>query len=385
MTSVFRARRRAEEFDSLVEQRSTGTDPPAQLAEYAALVSRLRDLPTPEPRPEFTAALREELLSAADGLLAPSDDAQRLALPARSRTRDRRLAVAVGGLAIVGATSSLAVASQSALPGDMLYPLKRAMENAETGIRTDDTARASSLLSSATHRLDEATELSRTGDLRDGPYVADTLADFSDQATEASDLLLEDYADSGDKKSVEQLRDFTATSMDTLTGLEGQLPEAARGELRHAAQVLAEIDALAERACPACSGGIDQIPAILLATGAGALPEGVVVPGNLVPEKGAGQGKQDVQRTGKQAGGQGAGNALPDPDAVPSDPGEGGSGAASGGDPGNLLGGLTDGLTGKGGKGGEPTSNDGLTGIKDVDETLDGVVDDVDDILPDLP
>ena len=165
MTSVFSVRRRAEEFHTLVEDTSAGSSADARLADCLDLVAMMRDLPPVEPAPEFTASLREQLMAAADTLLLPSADTQRLTLPPRRTARDRRIAAVVGGFAIVGASTSLAVAASTALPGEMLYPLKRALENAETGVRMSDEGKGVSLLANATDRLAEVTALSRTGDL----------------------------------------------------------------------------------------------------------------------------------------------------------------------------------------------------------------------------
>ncbi|MGZ5401244.1 MAG: hypothetical protein ACXWDM_14645, partial [Nocardioides sp.] len=110
MTPAFSVRRRAEEFNTLVEDTSTGSSRDARLTDYLDLVTMMRDVAPPQPTPEFTAALREQLMAAADTLLLPSDDTQRLTLPPRRTARDRRIAALVGGLAIVGASTSLAVA-----------------------------------------------------------------------------------------------------------------------------------------------------------------------------------------------------------------------------------------------------------------------------------
>ena len=53
----------------------------------------------------------------------------------------------------------MAVAAQSALPGDALYPLKRAIENAETGFSVSDEAKGSTILGNASGRLDEVDAL----------------------------------------------------------------------------------------------------------------------------------------------------------------------------------------------------------------------------------
>ena len=57
----------------------------------------------------------------------------------------------------------MAVASQTALPGDALYPLKRGIESAHAQLTFDRAARGRVLLDNASTRLDEVAELSRTG------------------------------------------------------------------------------------------------------------------------------------------------------------------------------------------------------------------------------
>ena len=268
MTPVFGARRRAEEFNSLVENPSTGGLHDARYAEFLDIVASLRDAPGPEARPEFVADLRERLMIEADAALATLEVDSRLTLPSRRSTRrparERRLAAAAAGAALVGATTTMAVAAQSALPGDALYPLKRLIEGAETGIEVNEGDKGSTLLANASGRLAEITALSRDGQLDNGPAVADTLNSFTRQAIEASDLMLTDYATTGDESSIIELRDFTGESMDTLAELESVVPDEARDELLRAARVLTQIDAEALQACPTCGGdGIDQIPAIL--------------------------------------------------------------------------------------------------------------------------
>ena len=147
MTGPFSARRSAEEFDAALSRPLTEQDAQS----FAALLAVVRDLqaiPAPAPRAEFVSDLRERLLAEADTALLPqaarplTAEEQRLVLPVRPHRRDRRLAAALGAAALVGATTSMAVAAQTALPGQSLYPVKRAIENAQTGLARDDTARA---------------------------------------------------------------------------------------------------------------------------------------------------------------------------------------------------------------------------------------------------
>ncbi len=293
MTPVFGARRRAEEFHSLVEDPSTGGLHDARYADFLDIVASLRDAPAAQPRPEFVAGLREQLMTAADTVLVAAEAESRLTLPsrrtARRPARERRLAAAAAGVAIVGATTSMAMAAQSALPGDALYPLKRLIEGAEMGIAVNEGDKGSTLLANASGRLAEITALSRDGRLEDAEAIADTLNTFTRQAIEASDLLLTDYATTGDERSIAELRDFTGESMQTLTELESVVPDQARDELLRAARILTQIDAQAQQACPSCGGdGIDEIPAILTSSyetssGGIAATPGTVL--NVAPEK----------------------------------------------------------------------------------------------------
>jgi hypothetical protein len=280
MTAVFAARRRAEEFAALLEH--PGTAPAGRsdrLVELAGLVEALRATPPVEARPAFVRDLRAELMAAADALptpaTAPALDAQtaRLTLPPAQRRRDRRVAALVGGLALVGATTSVAVAAQGALPGEALYPVKRAIETFQTDLRSGERDKGQLLLANAADRLGEVSALSNGAEQPDAPAVAGALDAFSAQAREGSRLLLADYAAHGREASVAQLRDFDATSLRQLTELEPVVPAAARDRLMNAARVLFEIDATAQRTCPGCGGtGIHEIPGVFAPVASGTAP-----------------------------------------------------------------------------------------------------------------
>jgi hypothetical protein len=263
MSPVFAARKRAEEFQSMVDGTVDGSD--VRLLDFLEIVENLRDTPEVTARPAFVAELREQLVDEARSaarLGKGAEAAARLTVvrSTTDRRRERRLAAAVGGLALVGASTGMAVASQSALPGDPLYPLKRAIENAHTSVQSDEDAKGKTLLANASGRLDEVDQLSRESD--DAETISATLNTFTDQANEASDLLLADYEQNGHKDSVEDLRDFTATSMNALNALQDLVPEDARAALIQAAQTLTQIDQQALMACPTCGDNlVTQIPA----------------------------------------------------------------------------------------------------------------------------
>ncbi|WP_374454624.1 DUF5667 domain-containing protein [Nocardioides sp.] len=267
MTPAFSARR-ADEFEALL---SRGPDAPLSerdAARFAALlevVADLRALPEAAPRPEFVSSLRESLMAEADTVLVrqPSTPS-RLAMPTPSRKRERRVAVLLGGAAMVGAAATMAVAAQTALPGESLYGVKRGLESAEVRFAGDDAARGRTLLAQADTRLSELEQIA-AGQAPE-QLVPDTLDTFTRQSGDGVRSLLASYDTTGSTSDVQVARDFTAASMDRLEELQGQLPESARDELLAAGRTLTDLDIEASNACPTCDGGITTTPEFLLSS-----------------------------------------------------------------------------------------------------------------------
>ncbi|QCW49711.1 hypothetical protein FE634_03550 [Nocardioides dongxiaopingii] len=433
MNPVFTSRRRAEEFHSSVEDPSSGALDDAPYADLLAAVALLRSVPAPVARPEFVEDLRARLMVAAETALV-ADTHDRLALrrapAADRRTRsERRLAVAVGGFAMIAASGSMAVAAQSALPGDTLYPLKRAIENVHESLVRDADAKGATMLDNATDRLDEVGALSR--EQRDPAVITETLEEFTRQADQASQVLLDDYAATGDEAAVEELRGFTTTSMATLEELQGTVPPDAQGALSAAAAAIAELDRLAVQVCPSCGvlplvedtvqavGALSPIFEELLAD-----PVGTILPGLTTPprdpdgdQQPGQQGQQGQGQPGQQGGavdpaapGPGPGPGTPAPtqqpavpvpgaSSTPTVPGSGGGGGprgpltpltdplddlieglvgGSGGSSGGGSGGSGSGGTSGGGAGGGTGtgSGDGLVGdlLTGTADALDGLL-----------
>lgn len=265
MISMGSARRRAEEFAVLVDPaRDTAArlDPTqSSYADLVAVVTQMRAVPAPAPRPEFVADLRERLMAEAETALVPSDSRLEIARPSTQR-RDRRVAAVVGAAALLGAGTSVAVASQSALPGEALYPIKRALESAETSFEAGDDAKGASMTHRAATRLEELEALARSDGSPDA--MAETLADFVTQSNQAADLTLAAYDSSGDEARVLELRDFASASLAKLAELKPLLPAELQSLLDTAVSTLLTLDTRAVHACPACGGPVD-LPVSLVA------------------------------------------------------------------------------------------------------------------------
>ncbi len=266
MTAAFSARRRADEFEALLSRGADSSLSERDAQKYADLlevVSDLRSLPEVTARPEFVGSLRERLMAEADTALVRQPPApQRLAMPANTRRRDRRLGALLGGAALVGATATMAVAAQTSLPGESLYGVKRGIEAAQVRLADDESQRGRTLLAQADTRLLELEQLA-AGDGGREQLIPDTLDAFTEQSSTGVRSLLTSY-DRGVEQDAQRARDFTATSLERLDALEEQLPESARDELLAAGRTLSDLDLEVSSACPVCSGGITTTPDFLL-------------------------------------------------------------------------------------------------------------------------
>ena len=268
MTSLFTARRRAEEFAALVD----GSDPQAsgapsaELAQLAGVVSALRVYRTVDPRPEFAADLRARLIAEAETVLTPA--AAGLQLPVRPRgPRERKLVAAASAVVLLGGTATMAAAAQSALPGEALYPIKRGIERAEAELNVSPAGKGHDLLTQASGRLAEVEGLLGSTSPASAPAVPATLEDFTIQADEGARLLFESFEETRDPAKVLAVREFAAEGIAMLESLAESLPPEARDELTAAALLLMELDERATALCGTCDAGLPdlEVPGIFLA------------------------------------------------------------------------------------------------------------------------
>ena len=268
MSTLLPAKRRAERFAALVDATSTtGADEAyAPLLEVVGTLRAAAD-EGPAPRAEYVADLRSRLMAEADTALVSTD--ARLVLPQRhpASRRQSRFSAAVAGLVLVGSSAGIAVAAQSSVPGDGLYPLKRGLEHVGERLSLSDAGRGRDLLGQATTRLDEVDTLLER-DASDAE-VAATLRSFTSSAGDGADVLFRSYQRDGDDGDIADVRDFAGTEMGVLTDLSATAPSSLQPDFAEAAQLLTDLDQQATVLCGDCGArGPLQLPARLRAVSA---------------------------------------------------------------------------------------------------------------------
>ncbi|HEU0285392.1 MAG TPA: DUF5667 domain-containing protein [Nocardioidaceae bacterium] len=228
-----------------------------ELVDVATLVRETCGRPTAQR--DFVADLRSQLMAAAADELAgldetpePEADEARHGAPAQVRVR-RRLTAAATAFVVVGGSFGIVAASAQSMPGEMLYPVKRATERVEIMLRSG-SAEGRAMLDNATTRLDEVAALAAEGKPDADNLIADTLTDFTDEANDGGDLLLDSYQNNGSQADIAEVRKFTAASADRLESLAVSIPSAAASEYADAARAVTGLDSTAVNACPACGG-----------------------------------------------------------------------------------------------------------------------------------
>jgi hypothetical protein len=227
----------------------------AEIASLVSCVEQLCAAAAVEPSDEFRVGLRERLMTEAGSVLVTSPKQGRTApAPARSVPRPGRRRLAGATAALIGAVSvvSLVGSSASALPGDVLYPVKRTVENVELAMHTDDVSKAQFRLSLASERLAEARELAEDGSPADQRHVSDALDEFTDQAEDGSTTLFDDFDTHRSTDSIAVVNDFTAAAATDLAALSGQVPQGADDAFDAATETVSKLAVRAADLCSSC-------------------------------------------------------------------------------------------------------------------------------------
>ncbi len=263
MMSLATERRRADQFATAADGHAH-VKLDAETQDFLALVGRLRATTGPRPDPQFADELRFSLMTAASTELVAAPVERSSSARARGRRVPglRVLPVAASVCIITASGMGVAAASQAALPGDALYPIKRGIENITVSIAGSPFDRGHAYVNEATTRLDEAQALAitRADDPRSATLIASTLTTFVGEAHSAALQLLTAYRQDSGRQSIADLRTFTIDSAEQLQSLSTSVqsmptsvPPAVADQLTRAGQVVTRIDRMARVTCSACS------------------------------------------------------------------------------------------------------------------------------------
>ncbi len=213
----------AKEFASSLEQshRSTRND----VHGYVEFARHLGEIEAPEPDPSFTAALRHRLLhELIEDELVPQYDELALRRDERTRRkggshcferapREPWIAAASTVLVVCGGAVGLNQDSSQALPGDVLYPVKRFFETGEMAMADSVDGQARELMEQAAARLDEARQLVEVHEIHAQQALPETIIDFNEATTEAGNLIVQQSrADEIDPAVISEFHSFSTES-----------------------------------------------------------------------------------------------------------------------------------------------------------------------------
>lgn len=245
----------AQAFHEAWESGASAAGDTAQLVRTARA---LHVSATAAPRPEFALALRERLMTEAQTVLVPDPGAARRAPAARvvepaapSGARRRLAGVAVAAVSSLGVVG-LVAGSASALPGDVLYPVKRTVEDVELAMHRSDEGRGAQRLEIAAERLREVRAVLVDGSPAARQQVPSLLDEFSTQAEQGSAELFDAYDTEGSDVSLEKVNDFAAASAVDLSTMAADVPTDASESFGAAASVVTELAGQASRLCASC-------------------------------------------------------------------------------------------------------------------------------------
>ena len=232
-----------------------GTSSDENIAALIGVAEQLcQSAATTEPSAEFRTSLRSRLMTEAATVLVPPPPTPRAVAPARAEVRRpvrRRVATITAALITSAGAVGIVASSATAVPGDMLYSVKRSVESVELQLHRDDASRGAYQLSQASERLAEARQLSADG--QPTALIADTLDDFSSSAASGSSNLFSDYTSTGQEKSIRQVNDFAAESSVNLSALSSELPEGLTDSFTAATEAVTDLATEASSLCGSCA------------------------------------------------------------------------------------------------------------------------------------
>ncbi len=247
-------RRSHDDAQSFDEAWSGRTPRDAHIAELVRFAENLCEAAVVEPRAAFRDSLREQLMIEAATTLEvlPAATPVPVTSGAGQRGVRRRAAVITAALVASAGTVGLVGSSASAVPGEMLYPVKRGMENVQLALHRDDASRGEFQLARASERLAEARTLA-VGDTSDQHQVSDLLADFTTTANDAWVSMDDAFTSDPSTGTMQSVSEFAQSAALELTSLKTSLPDDATPSFSDATDVVLAMTAGASKLCPTCS------------------------------------------------------------------------------------------------------------------------------------
>jgi hypothetical protein len=247
-----------DEAEAFHDAWESGAPASADVAALVRAAEAICEAAVVAPRPEFRAALRERLMSEAQTVLVPDPGASRAparpapaVAPASSRGRRRLAGLAVAAVSSLGVVGMVA-GSASAIPGDVLYPVKRGVENVELALERTDEGRGAQRLEIASERLAEVKAVLADGSGAQQGRVAGLLDDFTTEAEQGSADLFGAFGTEGSAAPIDLVNDFAAASAVDLSTLSADVPDNAAAALEDAAAVVTDVAGQAARLCSSC-------------------------------------------------------------------------------------------------------------------------------------
>lgn len=250
-----------EQLAQLLDGELTPDEANAPVRELARLASTVTQTETiARPTPAFRAALRNQLVADIETSSVGVLDRTRDAIWARTARwrHSARVAVATATMSGLIGTAGVAAAAQQALPGELLYGVKRTTEAVQLAFAGDLPDEGRVHLALAERRL---AELTRAVPGLDVDVVVDTLDAMDASSADGANALIVAVESGSPTALLADLTAFSTRQRDGLTALYDDLPPGAQPFAEDSLEVLRRIDtqvAIAlDPACGQCGAPLD--------------------------------------------------------------------------------------------------------------------------------
>lgn len=272
--------------DATLLERALGGEPvdDEQIRALVAVASAVRTLDQSglHPRAEFVSSLRGRLLDEGSGIAigAPGEDASGAtgALEVPPADEDGRAKVvhlphrplqlvAAVAASFVLLAAVLGFASRSAVPGDLLYPVKQLLDRAAVSLSGSRLDEGRTHLAQAQQHISEARDLLDRGAVE--PAELDVALDAATESVTAADSILREvYAEQGRPEALTELADFLTRARLQVEAMDPRIPQGSRAAYERLRDVLgaAEVQALGQlAACTTCGEAATRAQAAIAA------------------------------------------------------------------------------------------------------------------------